>query len=127
MKPEYRGLLYEQTVNLALTRLGYIATPQPTFDSGYDIQVHDDDGHIIAVELKAYAQPVPGHVIRRLSDRYTNFALPVLLVTSTPLTPSARELLATANFEHVMWSDESDDAQLRAKLQEIFSRLHRAK
>lgn len=124
MRPAYRGLVYEQNVNLALLKLGYHVSPQAGYDAGYDLQVSDEDGHIVGVELKAYTRPVPAQVIRDLSYRYTGWAIPILLVTSTPLTSSAKVLLASANLDHVAWRDENDDAQLHAKLQDMFGRLH---
>lgn len=125
MRPEYRGLVYEQNVNLAFIRLGYRASPQARYDGGYDLQVSDDDGHVIGVELKAYTRPVSSQVLRDLNARYANLAIPILLVTATPLTPSAEQLLGHTQLSHVTWRDDSDDVQLHAKVQEMFDHFHR--
>jgi hypothetical protein len=122
MRPEYRGLIYEQNVNLALLRLGY-RTALQTVDRGYDLQVFDSDDHLIGVELKSLARPISAQVIQSLNARYANSSVPVLLVTSTLLTQSGKLVAARDNIDHVMWRDENDDLQLDAKLQEIFSRI----
>lgn len=122
-RPAYRGLLYEHSVNLALVRLGYLSAALAGFDHGYDLQVRDEAGRIIGLELKAYARPIPAQVVRDLSRRYAGFVIPILLVASTSLTDSAKAALTEVNLDYVMWRDEDDDGQLNAKLQEIFRRI----
>jgi hypothetical protein len=120
MRPEMRELIYEQQVRLAILKGGYHLSARG-FPYGYDLEVSDEHSHVIGVELRAYTRDVPAQVVRHLATRYLEANVPILLVTSTPLTKGAQsELANAANLEHVMWRDERDDQQLRSKLEAMF-------
>lgn len=121
-------VLYERRVANAVMLLGYLADIQRVDSVHFDLRIQNESGQSIYAELKYYSSGryISTDVVRSIAGLTATMAhsVPVVLISNTSLTKSARALASRLEFlSYVLWDGERDNERLSETLRTAFAKI----